>query len=44
MQSTKSLPPCPKYDKETHLQNAWRALTGQGDAADDPYPEKKSGK
>jgi hypothetical protein len=40
MQSTKSLPPCPKYDKETHIQNAWRAVTGQGDAKDDPYPDR----
>ncbi|MCY1401839.1 hypothetical protein D9M71_169640 [compost metagenome] len=37
-QSKKSLPPCPKFKKETHPFRGWKILTGQGDAVDDPYP------
>ncbi|MBS4762737.1 hypothetical protein [Brachyspira aalborgi] len=41
IQSTKSLPPCPNFDKNTHTENAWTNLSGQGDAPDDPYPNEK---
>lgn len=37
--STQSLPPCPRHDPSTHRQNAWKLLSGQGDAKDDPYPD-----
>jgi transposase-like protein len=33
--SNSSLPPCPKHD-EKHTQNCWMAMSGQGDAMDDP--------
>lgn len=47
-QSKKSLPPCPKSlekdDKgkllHPHSENGWYIKTGQGDAKDDPYPNK----
>jgi hypothetical protein len=39
--SVSSLPPCPNSDDGSHTQHAWRAVSGQGDAVDDPYPEKK---
>ncbi|MFJ7282569.1 hypothetical protein [Pseudomonas sp. NPDC099000] len=42
-QSKKSLPPCPQRLDSVHLQNGWKILTGQGDAEQDPYPQK-SGK
>lgn len=39
--SNTSLQPCPKRKgaELTHVQNSWTALTGQGDAEDDPYPD-----
>lgn len=40
-QSKTSLPPCPDYKKETHPKKRWNILTGQGDAKNDPYPNKK---
>lgn len=36
-QSVKSLPPCPKFDEETHTEKAWKICSGD-DAEDDPYP------
>ncbi|XKM14165.1 hypothetical protein RCS94_03080 [Orbaceae bacterium ac157xtp] len=40
-QSKRSLPPCPNHEKTKHVKNGWYILTGQGDAKDDPYPNKK---
>lgn len=40
-QSKKSLPPCPNYKKDSHPKKCWKILTGQGDAPEDPYPDKK---
>lgn len=39
-QSKKSLPPCPNLKKQVHTKNCWNILTGQGDAPQDPYPNK----
>lgn len=47
-QSKTSLPPCPKSlekDKDgklkySHVKNCWIIESGQGDAVDDPYPNK----
>ena len=39
-QSKKSLPPCPKHNDGNHKKNGWNIKTGQGDAVDDPYPNK----
>jgi len=38
--SKSSLPPCPDLEDQPHPLKAWRALSGQGDAVEDPYPEK----
>lgn len=35
VQSVSSLPPCPEFD-ESHTKKEWIAMTGQGDAKDDP--------
>lgn len=35
--STESLPPCPKFDATAHSRKGWRAVSGQGDATDDPH-------
>lgn len=40
-QSKSSLPPCPNFNKLPHPKRSWLILTGQGDAKDDPYPDKK---
>ncbi len=40
-QSKKSLPPCPDRNNKPHSLNGWKILTGQGDAKEDPYPNKK---
>lgn len=39
-QSKTSLPPCTNYDEDTHIFRSWTILSGQGDAKDDPYPDK----
>ena len=39
-QSKASLPPCPNYEQATHPKKCWKILTGQGDAPEDPYPNK----
>ena len=38
--SQTSMPPCPEFNKTPHTRNGWKVLTGQGDAPNDPYPEK----
>ena len=38
IRSSSSLPPCPKSDETTHTNKAWLALSGEGDADEDPYP------
>lgn len=38
MSSEDSLPPCPQHEQQPHSQQAWRAVSGQGDAPQDPYP------
>jgi hypothetical protein len=38
--SVVSLPPCPKHGESTHSKNAWKIIAGQGDAKEDPYPER----
>jgi hypothetical protein len=43
VRSTTSLPPCPRFDELPHPGKAWRALSGQGDAEEDPYPTRKKG-
>lgn len=40
-QSKTSMPPCPYFDKATHLKKCWKILSGQGDAVGDPYPNGK---
>jgi hypothetical protein len=40
-QSKTSMPPCPYFEKLTHPKRGWNILTGQGDAKEDPYPNKK---
>ncbi|WP_367443781.1 hypothetical protein ABXR98_12160 [Snodgrassella alvi] len=37
-QSKKSIPPCPYLDKKPHSKHGWYIVSGQGDAAEDPYP------
>lgn len=39
-QAKTSMPPCPQIRKTPHTRHDWKILTGQGDAAIDPYPEK----
>lgn len=39
-QSKTSLPPCPHYEETSHPQKSWKILSGQGDAVDDPYPNR----
>lgn len=43
-ESNTSLQPCPEGNRKEnaipHILNSWTALSGQGDAVDDPYPEK----
>ncbi|MEG0604851.1 MAG: hypothetical protein RR487_10130 [Acinetobacter sp.] len=39
-QSKTSLPPCPNWKKSFHFKNAWNIVTGQGDAKEDPYPNR----
>lgn len=39
-QSKTSLPPCPKRTQSTHVKNCWHILSGQGDAPQDPYPNR----
>lgn len=39
-QSKKSLPPCPNYKDGKHTKNGWVILSGQGDAKNDPYPNR----
>ena len=38
-QSNSSLPPCPNRNRGPHTQNCWSALSGQGDAVEDPQKE-----
>lgn len=38
MGSADSLPPCPNAGDGSHTQNCWTAVTGKGDAPEDPYP------
>lgn len=38
-QSKTSLPPCPKFDS-SHIKRCWIILSGQGDAPNDPYPNR----
>ena len=40
-QSKTSLPPCPNLNDTPHKKHCWKILTGQGDAPEDPYPNKK---
>lgn len=41
-QSKTSLPLCPKHNPSTHSKNCWNILcSGQGDAPEDPYPNRK---
>ncbi len=44
-QSNTSLPVCPVSNTKTnaipHILNAWKSLSGQGDAPEDPYPDEK---
>lgn len=40
MASASSLPPCPFYKEDTHPKKCWKNLTGQGDAPEDPYPNR----
>ncbi|MDR2901210.1 MAG: hypothetical protein LBV20_06790 [Treponema sp.] len=39
-QSKKSLPPCPNSKLIPHTNNSWTIISGQGDAAEDPYPNR----
>jgi hypothetical protein len=39
-QAKTSMPPCPQFRKTAHVLNGWKILTGQGDAGNDPYPQK----
>ena len=39
-QAKTSMPPCPQFRKTAHVVNGWKILTGQGDAPNDPYPQK----
>ncbi|MCU7555558.1 zinc ribbon-containing protein [Alteromonas sp. ASW11-19] len=39
-QSKSSLPPCPNPENKPHTENAWRIVSGQGDAPQDPYPNE----
>ena len=38
--SVTSLPPCPDFDKNTHLKKCWKVLSGNGDSPLDPYPNR----
>lgn len=38
VQSVTSLPPCKNVSDGKHRHRCWYALTGQGDAPQDPYP------
>lgn len=40
MASASSLPPCSNYTPSTHKKKCWKNLSGQGDAPNDPYPNK----
>ena len=40
MASRSSLPPCSNYSSLTHIKKCWKNLSGQGDAPNDPYPNK----
>lgn len=40
VQSVSSLPPCPRHEASRHTENAWKRVSGQGDAEDDPYPDQ----
>lgn len=42
MSSQSSLPPCPQTGDDQHTQEAWQAVTGQGDAKEDPYPNQQT--
>jgi len=39
-QSKTSLPPCPEYKSKPHSLMCWKILSGQGDAENDPYPNR----
>ena len=39
-ESKTSLPPCPNPDNKLHTENSWKILSGQGDAKEDPYPDR----
>jgi len=39
-QSVTSLPPCPQLDHSPHTKKCWYVLSGQGDAPNDPYPNR----
>lgn len=41
MASHDHLPPCPKFNPQTHPKRCWENLSGQGDSPNDPYPNKK---
>ena len=34
--SVTSLPPCPNHEQATHPRQCWEAMSGYGDAQDDP--------
>ncbi len=38
-ESKTSLPPCPELNEKPHPEKAWRIVSGQGDAPQDPYPD-----
>jgi len=40
MASKSSLPPCPNSRTIPHFKNCWIVIKGQGDAPEDPYPNK----
>jgi len=39
-QSATSLPPCPNFNEVEHVKRCWYALTGKGDAPEDPYTNR----
>ncbi|MCE1649678.1 hypothetical protein LWT35_23635, partial [Enterobacter hormaechei] len=41
-QSKTSLPPCPNFKRKPHPLKSWDIETGQGDAKNDPYPNRKN--
>lgn len=39
-QSKTSLPPCPQIKSLIHINHSWHIISGQGDALEDPYPDR----